>query len=234
MSIPEHVAIIMDGNGRWAKQRMMPRYFGHREGVKSLKRIVRYSGDIGVKILTVYAFSTENWSRPAGEVQYLMGLMERTFSAELDELIDNGVKIRIIGDISSVSVKQQKIWRAAEERTKDNNRLHLNVAFNYGGRMEITAAIRTIAADVLAGRLNADQITEEVVSRYLYTGDLVDPDLIIRTGGELRMSNFLLWQAAYSEWYFTETLWPDFSVEEFQKALDSFKQRERRFGRVTE
>lgn len=234
MSIPNHVAIIMDGNGRWAKQRRLPRYFGHREGVNSLKRIVRYCGDIGIKILTVYAFSTENWNRPAGEVQYLMKLMELTFGVELEELVQNGVKVRVIGDITSVSPKQQQIWRSAEERTKHNDRLYLNVAFNYGGRMEITQAVRGIASDILEGKFTIDQITEEVVNRYLYTKDLADPDLIIRTGGELRMSNFLLWQSAYSEWYFTETLWPDFDIEEFKKALESFKLRERRFGRVYE
>ena len=234
MVVPNHVAIIMDGNGRWARERLMPRYYGHREGVKSLKRIVSYSSDIGIKILTVYAFSTENWKRPIREVQALMQLMEQTFALELEELIANGVRVKVIGDIASLSPKQQRIWQMAEERTKHNQRLLLNVAFNYGGRMEIVRAVRSIAEAVQEGRLAVDQITDDVFVQYLFTNDLADPDLIIRTGGELRLSNFLLWQAAYAEWYFTDTLWPDFDVEEFEKALASFRQRERRFGSIKE
>jgi len=234
MSIPDHVAIIMDGNGRWARERMMPRYYGHRAGVKSLKQIVKYAGDIGIRMLTVYAFSTENLKRPAQEVKSLMQLMEQVFSVELDELAANGVRVRIIGDRGTVSPKQQRIWEIAEERTKDNDRLLLNVAFNYGGRMEIVSAARAIAEAVVLGRLKPQDITEELFTQYLYTKGLDDPDLIIRTGGELRISNFLLWQGAYSEWYFTDTLWPDFGIEEFEKALASFRQRERRFGGISD
>lgn len=234
MRIPNHVAIIMDGNGRWAKTRMMPRYQGHREGVKALKRIVRCCRDRGIKILTVYAFSTENWKRPANEVQSLMELMEHTFTVELEELAANGVQVRIIGDRSTVSLRQQHIWETAEERTKHNDSMILNVAFNYGGRMEIVQAARAIAEAVRRGQMLPDDITEDVFARYLFTKDLADPDLIIRTGGELRVSNFLLWQGAYAEWYFTDTLWPDFDVEEFEKALASFQRRDRRFGRITE
>ena len=163
-----------------------------------------------------------------------MQLMEQTFALELEELIANGVRVKVIGDIASLSPKQQRIWQMAEERTKHNQRLLLNVAFNYGGRMEIVRAVRSIAKAVQEGRLAVDQITDDVFVQYLFTNDLADPDLIIRTGGELRLSNFLLWQGAYAEWYFTDTLWPDFDVEEFEKALASFRQRERRFGSIKE
>ena len=232
MTIPNHIAIIMDGNGRWAKERRMPRYYGHQEGVKSLKRIVKCCGDIGIKVLTVYAFSTENWKRPVREVKSLMQLMEQTFSDDLDELIANGVRIKILGDVTSVSPRQQRICQTAEERTRHNDRLFLNVAFNYGGRMEIVHAARALASAVRQGQFTVDEITEDVFAQYLFTKGFADPDLIIRTGGELRASNFLLWQGAYAEWYFTDTLWPEFDIEEFEKAIASFRQRERRYGSI--
>ncbi len=232
MLIPKHVAIIMDGNGRWARRRGLPRSLGHRQGVSSLKKIVRYCGDNGLQILTVYAFSTENWHRPANEVGYLMQLMKETFSIELNKLVEEGVKVNILGDLTSMSEQQRQIWERAEVKTRHNKKLCLNVAFNYGGRNEITNAVRKIAAKVLTGDLSLEQISETTIAKNLYTKDMTDPDLVIRTGGEFRMSNFLLWQAAYSEWYFTDVLWPDFDVNEFEKALDWYANRHRRFGRI--
>lgn len=232
MSVPKHVAIIMDGNGRWAHKRKLPRYFGHREGVNALKRIVKYCADEGLEILTVYAFSTENWQRPTGEVNYLLKLMEEIFSKEINELIEQGVCIKILGDLSTMSAAHRDIWKTAEAKTHENSRLNLNVAFNYGGRNEITNAARRIAEDVKSGDLSIERITEAEFAKYLYTGDTADPDLVIRTGGEYRMSNFLLWQSAYSEWYFTDVLWPDFDVNEFEKALLCYSKRHRRYGRI--
>jgi len=234
MNTPKHVAIIMDGNGRWAQRKMLPRYLGHREGVKALKRIIKCCGQFGIEMLTVYAFSTENWQRPAEEVDYLLKLMEQTFVTELDELVTAGVRIKVLGDMQSIPPTYQRIWQEAEERTKGNDKLYLNVAFNYGGRNEIVRAIQAIAVKVIQGEITVEQITENLVAQHLYTSGLPDPDLVIRTGGEIRMSNFLLWQCAYAEWYFTQTLWPDSGVAEFEKALESFAKRERRYGRIKE
>lgn len=232
--VPQHVAITMDGNGRWAQKRGLPRYMGHSEGVKALISAVKFCVKKGISILTVFAFSTENWYRPKGEVNYLMGLMKRTFEKHIEELSSQGVRVVWIGDRNGLSKDITNIWLNAEELTKNNNRLILNIAFNYGGRNEITNATRRIVDEVLTGKINPEEITEELLSRYMYTGKYIDPDLIIRTGGEYRLSNFLLWQAAYAEWHITDTLWPDFSDEDFEIALLSFSRRQRRFGRVVE
>lgn len=230
--LPSHVAIIMDGNGRWARRRAMPRFLGHRQGVKALKSAVRFASNQGIKTLTVYAFSTENWQRPSEEVNFLLDLMNKTFVKEIDELRSEGVRIRLIGDRTSLGPEILSVWSNAEELTKDNQGLTLNVAFNYGGRQEIIQVSKKLAELVVQGELKSDQINEELFNQLLYTAHSPDPDLIIRTGGELRLSNFLLWQAAYSEIYVTDTLWPDFSEDNFQLALDSYAKRERRFGGV--
>jgi undecaprenyl diphosphate synthase len=228
--VPEHVAIIMDGNGRWAKQHGLPRTEGHRYGVENLRRILETAVESGVKILTIYAFSTENWRRPKYEVEMLMRLLEMFLERELDELHKNGVQIRHIGELDGVPGRLQKRIRKGLELTKDNSRLILNVAFNYGGRDEIVRAVRRIVEEGIP----AEQITEEVISRYLYTCGLPDPDLIIRTSGELRVSNFLIWQGSYSELYATPTYWPDFDEVEFRKALAEYEHRKRRFGKTDE
>jgi len=231
--LPAHVAIIMDGNGRWARRRALPRYFGHREGVKALKTVVRYAAQRGIPILTVYAFSTENWRRPREEVEFLLDLMFKTFVQEIEELQKEGVRVRLVGDRTSLSEQVKEVWIKAEEFTAHNTRLVLNVAFNYGGRAELTSAVRALARQVAQGELKPEDITEEAIARELYTWPSPDPDLIIRTGGEQRLSNFLLWQAAYSELYVTDVLWPDFGEQEFEQALQDYLKRERRFGQVS-
>lgn len=230
--IPAHVAIIMDGNGRWAKKRAMPRFFGHRQGVKALKTAVRYASERGIGTLTVYAFSTENWQRPREEVDFLLDLMYKTFVQEIEELRKEGVRIRLVGDRTSLTEDILKVWNKAEELTAENKGLNLNVAFNYGGRKELTMVAKHLAEQVSKGEISADDITEQHISNLLYTRESPDPDLIIRTGGELRISNFLLWQGAYSELYMTEVLWPDFGEREFEQALQDYRRRERRFGQV--
>lgn len=226
--VPTHIAVIMDGNGRWARQRGLPRLAGHKAGTENLREILRACVEFGVKILTIYAFSTENWGRPAEEVKGLMMILRDVIDRELEELKEEGVQIRHLGDLSRVAPDLQEKVLYAVEKTKDNDELILNVAFNYGGRAEILHAIREI---VEAGYA-PDDITEELVSHYLYTGDLPDPDLIIRTSGELRLSNFLIWQSAYAEYYFPEVYWPDFNREELKKALIHYAQRDRRFGLI--
>ncbi len=226
--VPEHVAIIMDGNGRWARSRGLPRLAGHRAGVENLRRIIEASVEFGIAYLTIYAFSTENWERPPAEVQGLMSIVEEVIDSELKELHKNGVQLRHLGRLEQLDPSLQKKVKYAIELTQENHRLVLNVAFNYGGRDEIVHAIR----DIIADGVRPDEVNEALVSRYLYTSDLPDPDLIIRTSGELRVSNFLIWQGAYAEWYVTPTYWPDFGREELHKALDEFARRERRFGRV--
>lgn len=226
--LPQHVGIIMDGNGRWAQRRGLPRTAGHRAGVENLRRVLRAAVKFGVPILTIYAFSTENWGRPAAEVDALLSIMEQAIDDELAELHKEGVQIRHIGRLDRVPPRLQQKVREAVALTRENRRLILNVAFNYGGRAEIVDAIRRIVADGVP----ADQIDEALVSRYLYTAGLPDPDLIIRTSGEMRISNFLIWQSAYAELYVTPTLWPDFGEEEFYQALESFSRRERRMGLV--
>ncbi|MBN1430044.1 MAG: isoprenyl transferase [Anaerolineae bacterium] len=226
--IPTHVAIIMDGNGRWAKQRGLPRLAGHRAGTENLRRILRACVELGIKILTLYAFSTENWGRPEAEVRGLMRILEDVIDHELPELHKEGVQLRHLGDLSRISKKLQTKVLNAVEMTRNNHQLILNVAFNYGGRAEIIHAVQEI---VRHGH-PAEEIDEALVSKYLYTGSLPDPDLIVRTSGELRISNFLLWQAAYAEYYIAPVFWPDFDKEELCKALRLFCQRDRRFGLV--
>jgi undecaprenyl diphosphate synthase len=226
--IPTHVAIIMDGNGRWAKQRGLPRLAGHQAGTENLRNILRASVEFGIKFLTIYAFSTENWGRPEPEVKGLMTILRNVIDRELNELNEEGVQLRHIGELDGVAEDLQKKVRYAVDLTKNNDRLILNVAFNYGGRAEIVRAIQKIIAD---GHQPSD-VTEELVSQYLYTSEIPDPDLIIRTSGELRLSNFLIWQSAYAEYYFPEVYWPDFGREELLKALIHYANRDRRFGLV--
>lgn len=228
--VPRHVAIIMDGNGRWAKQRGLPRTEGHRQGKENLRRILEACVEFGVEILTIYAFSTENWERPPAEVSVLMSILELVLDQEVKRLHKNGVQVRHIGKMEGVSPNLQAKIRKACEHTKDNNRLILNVAFNYGGRDEIIHAVQQIVRDGVP----ADAIDDALISRYLYTSGLPDPDLIIRTSGELRVSNFLIWQGAYSEYYVTPTYWPDFDKEELRKALVEYGHRRRRFGKTDE
>jgi undecaprenyl diphosphate synthase len=210
----------------------MPRYLGHRQGVKALKTAVRYASRRGIGTLTVYAFSTENWRRPKEEVDFLLDLMYKTFVQEIEELRREGVRIRLIGERTSLSPDVLAIWDNAEKVTAENTGLNLNVAFNYGGRTELTRAVRELVGQAARGEISVEDITEEALARQLYTWPSPDPDLIIRTGGEYRLSNFLLWQAAYSELYVTEVLWPDFGEREFEEALQDYLRRERRFGQV--
>ncbi len=223
-----HVAIIMDGNGRWAKQRGLPRLAGHKAGTENVRQIIKSAVDFNIPYLTLYAFSTENWARPKEEVNGLMRLLSESIDKELDELDREGVQIRHLGDPVQLNANLRKKIQKSVERTKNNQRLVLSIALNYGGRAEIVQAIKRMLEDKVA----PEEVNEELVSRYLYTAGLPDPDLIIRTSGEFRTSNFLIWQAAYAEWYITPTLWPDFDKEEFSLAIEAFRQRERRFGRV--
>jgi undecaprenyl diphosphate synthase len=227
--LPQHVAIIMDGNGRWAISRGLPRLAGHKAGTENLRRVIRATVEFGVKYLTIYAFSTENWGRPPEEVKGLMYILEDVIDRELAELNKEGVQLRHIGRLERLAPSLQEKVLEAIDLTKNNDRLILNVAFNYGGRDEIVNAIQNIMKDGIA----PEDVTDELVSRYLYTAGVPDPDLIIRTSGELRVSNFLIWQAAYSEWYVTPTYWPDFDKEEYRRALETFTQRDRRFGKVS-
>jgi undecaprenyl diphosphate synthase len=226
--LPRHVAMIMDGNGRWALSRGLPRLAGHKAGTQNLRRVIRASVKFGIKYLTIYAFSTENWGRPPEEVQGLLFILEDVIDRELAELSKEGVQLRHIGQLERLAPSLQKKVLEAIERTKNNDRLIVNVAFNYGGRDEIINAIQSIIKDGIP----AEDVTNELVSQYLYTAGVPDPDLIIRTSGELRASNFLIWQAAYSEWYATPTYWPDFDEEEYGRALESFASRDRRYGKV--
>jgi undecaprenyl diphosphate synthase len=226
--IPEHVAIIMDGNGRWARARGLPRLAGHRAGTENLRRVIRACVEFGIKYLTIYAFSTENWGRPQEEVRGLMSIIEEVIDRELEELHREGTQLRHIGRLEGINPRLKEKVLKAIELTKDNHRLVLNVAFNYGGRDEIIHAVREIVADGVL----PDDVNEDLIRRYLYTADCPDPDLIIRTSGELRVSNFLIWQGAYAEWYVTPTFWPDFGREELLEALRQYALRDRRFGRV--
>jgi undecaprenyl diphosphate synthase len=228
--IPTHIGIIMDGNGRWAMARGLPRMAGHRAGTENLRRIIEACIEFGIKYLTIYAFSTENWGRPSGEVQGLMRIFENVIDSELQELHDQGVKLRHIGRLDRLRPSFRKKVLEAIEYTKDNDRLILNIAFNYGGRDEIVCAIQSMIRD----GAKAEEVTDELVNKYLFTAGVPDPDMIIRTSGELRGSNFLIWQGAYSEWYFPSTYWPDFDRQELLKALEEFNQRERRYGLTTE
>jgi undecaprenyl diphosphate synthase len=227
-SIPYHIGIIMDGNGRWAQKHGLPRLEGHRAGTENIRRVLEACGEYGIKIVTIYAFSTENWQRPMEEVRGLMGILERVLEREVENLHSNGVKLRHIGELEGLSDKLAKAVLDAIELTKDNDRLILNVAFNYGGRAEIVHAVQRM----LDGKTDPEDISEELLGDYLYTAGLPDPDLIVRTGGEMRLSNFLIWQSAYSEYYSTPTYWPDFDKEELRKALWAYSQRDRRFGKL--
>ncbi len=223
-----HIAIIMDGNGRWATQRRLPRLAGHKAGVGALRRVVECAHDEHIEMLSVYAFSTENWGRPRTEVDGLMRLFWETIRSDLDKLHRDGVRLRHLGRLSDLSSDVQQAIHDSVAKTQYNTGVGLNVCFNYGGRAELVDAVRQIIAD---GR-DPDTISEELISSYLYTRDLPDPDLVIRTAGEMRVSNFLLWQSAYSEYYATPTLWPDFGREDLLKAIASYQQRQRRFGRI--
>ncbi|MGB2698081.1 MAG: isoprenyl transferase [Candidatus Zixiibacteriota bacterium] len=230
--LPHHIAIIMDGNGRWAKKRGLPRVAGHRAGVKAVKRIVNIAGEMGIKFLTLYTFSTENWKRPKEEVSAIMKLLEQTTRREIDELDKNNVRLITTGRIEEFSPRRKAILEKATQRTKSNTGLTLNLALSYSGRIEILDAVKKLAEDVKQEKLEINNIDENLFSKYLYTKNLPDPDLLIRTSGEMRISNFLLWQTSYTELYITQVLWPDFSVEDFYKAILNYQERERRFGRV--
>jgi undecaprenyl diphosphate synthase len=232
-AIPEHVAIIMDGNGRWANERGLPRTMGHKKGVEAVREVVRVANDAGVKFLTLFAFSSENWRRPEAEVSDLMGLLKAFIRRDLAELHASNVKIRIIGEREKLRSDILPLLLEAEETTSKNTSLVLVIAFNYGSRDEITRATQAIAADVAAGKLKAEDVTQDLVSSYLDTAGIPDPDLVIRTSGEERLSNFLLWQAAYAELLFIPDLWPDFSRKTFMDALECYAGRERRFGGVS-
>ena len=234
IAIPEHIAIIMDGNGRWAKKRTMPRVAGHRAGVESVRKMVKSCRESGVKVLTLFAFSSENWRRPEKEVSLLMELFMTVLKSEAKKLHKNNVQLRVIGDTSAFSEKLQKQIEDATGLTKDNDGLVLNIAANYGGRWDIANATRQIAQKVKEGELQVAQIDDAVMAQHMSFADLPEPDLFIRTGGDVRISNFLLWHLAYTELYFTEVLWPDFGEQELQKAIEVFSKRERRFGQTGE
>jgi len=227
---PRHIAIIMDGNGRWARQRARPRTFGHAEGVEALRRTVEAAGDLGVRYLTVFGFSTENWRRPIEEVNALFDLLRLYVARDLDRLAREGVRVRVIGERENLQKDILEIIDRAETRTAANDKLNLTIAFNYGGRDEIARAARRAAEEVKAGRLASADINPETFERYLDTTDLPPPDLLIRTSGELRLSNFMLWQAAYAELVFVDCLWPDFDKAALQEAIETYRGRERRYG----
>jgi undecaprenyl diphosphate synthase len=228
--VPRHVAIIMDGNGRWAAARGLPRVEGHRRGVEALRKTVRAAGEIGIACLTIFSFSSENWQRPASEVRDLMGLLRIFIRKDLAELHANGVCVRVIGERDNLDPDIRRLLEEAEQLTRGNTNLLLVVAFNYGARNEIARAVRRIARDVASGAVNPEAITEEMIGRHLDAPDLSDPDLIIRTSGEQRLSNFLLWQAAYSELVFSPVYWPDFDRATLEAAIEEYRRRERRFG----
>jgi undecaprenyl diphosphate synthase len=226
--VPQHVGVIMDGSGRWAEARGLSRSAGHRAGSENLRRVLRAAVEFGVPVLTLYAFSTENWARPEGEIKALLTILERVIDRELLELHQEGVQLRHVGRLEHLSARLQQKVQEAIKLTENNDRLILNVAFDYGGRAELVDAVRGIILDGVP----AEQVDEALISRYLYTAGLPDPDLIVRTSGEMRVSNFLIWQGAYAEYYVTPALWPDFDKKELYKALEAYAQRERRFGLV--
>lgn len=230
--LPQHVAVIMDGNGRWAKRRGKPRIMGHQKGVDALKDLLRCCKDWGIPALTAYAFSTENWGRPMEEVEFLMTLFERVLKRELNEMMAEDVKIRFVGNLAALPTSLQKQIDRSMQDTEHNSSIQFTIATNYGGREEIIQACRQIASLVQQGSLQVEEINEVVFEKHLYTHGIIHPDLLIRTSGEMRLSNFLLWQMAYAEIYVTQTLWPDFDRAEFHKALLAYQQRERRFGKV--
>ncbi len=227
---PTHVAIIMDGNRRWAKERGLAPIIGHREGIKSIEKVLDAAHKVGVKVLTLYTFSTENWKRPKREIDALLRLLEEYLDREYKRLMSNNIRLNTIGDIERFGDRLVRKIANVRDMTKANDGLTLNLALNYGGRDEIIRAVRKIAQEALKGTIGIDDISEELFSRHLFTGSLPDPDLLIRTGGEFRISNFLLWQISYSELYVTKKCWPDFGAKDFEKAIDSYMQRERRHG----
>ena len=233
-NIPKHVAIIMDGNGRWAKQKGEMRIFGHTNGVESVRESLTAAAEIGVKYLTLYAFSTENWNRPKEEVAALMDLLVKAIYDEVEELNEKGVRLETIGNTSILPVSCREALSKAKERTKDNHRITLILALSYSSRWEIAQAVKTMAEESISGKLDVETINEDLISSYLSTSNFPDPELLIRTSGENRVSNFLMWQLAYTELYFTETLWPDFKKEHFFKAIKDYQDRERRFGKTSE
>lgn len=232
--IPTHIAIIMDGNGRWAKRRGLPRVAGHREGVKSVRDVVEACAQLGVKYLTLFAFSTENWRRPKEEIDTLMKLLIKTLRSETEKLHKNDIKLMAIGDIDSLPKEVRQELKEAMEKTKNNKRMVLNLALSYSGRWEIIEAVKEIARDVKKGKVKIEEIDDKLFSNYLKTAGIPDPDLLIRTSGELRISNFLLWQIAYTELYITDCLWPDFRRKHLYEAIRDYQRRERRFGMTSE
>ncbi|GIV33540.1 MAG: isoprenyl transferase [Chitinophagales bacterium] len=232
--LPTHIAIIMDGNGRWAKRNNRPRVFGHRNGVKTVKRITEVCATLGIKYLTLYAFSTENWARPKSEVSALMDLLVRSIKSETKTLMKNNIRLRAIGNLKTLPPKTYHALQEAIELTRDNTKMTLILALSYSARWELTEACRAIAREAELGNISSEQINEQVISAHLATAPYPDPELLIRTSGEQRISNFLLWQLAYTELYFTETLWPDFMADDLYKAIITYQQRERRFGKISE
>lgn len=230
--LPQHVAIIMDGNGRWAKQKGLPRIAGHREGMKTVTKTVRTANNVGIEVLTLYAFSTENWKRPKKEVDYLLRLPERFLNSELPQLVENNVQVRLMGTTEDLPSYTLRAVEKAIHETKDNTGMILNFALNYGSRFELVEAVKQLGKKVESGLISADMITEEHIHAELMTSQLKDPDLLIRTSGEIRLSNFMLWQLAYSEFWFTEVLWPDFDERDFMEAIAVYQKRKRRFGGV--
>ena len=234
MKIPQHVAIILDGNGRWAKSKGMPRNYGHTVGAKNVETVCQAAHDMGIKYLTLYAFSTENWNRPDNEVNALMKLLESYLKNCIKTADKNNMRVRVIGDTTKLSEKFQNQIKELESASAHNDGLNLQIAINYGSRDEITRAVRTLAEDVKEGKLMPEEVNEACIERYLDTHDIPDPDLLIRTSGEQRLSNYLLWQLAYTEFYFTDVPWPDFSKQELEKAIEQYNRRDRRYGGVKE
>ena len=232
--IPQHIAIILDGNGRWAKAKRMPRNYGHTAGAKNVETVCQAAHDLGVKYVTMYAFSTENWNRPEGEVEALMKLLESYLKNCIKTADKNNMRVRVIGDTTRLSERFQERIRELEAASAKNDGLNLQIAINYGSRDEMTRAMRRMSEDVAAGKRKPEEITESVFEEYLDTAGIPDPDLLIRTSGELRLSNFLLWQLAYSEFYFTDVPWPDFHKEELERAIEAYNKRDRRFGGLTD
>ncbi|BFK81590.1 isoprenyl transferase [Clostridium baratii] len=231
-NIPKHIAIIMDGNGRWAKKRKLPRTMGHKAGVETIRRVLKEADKLGVKYMTLYAFSTENWKRPKEEVNALMKLLIQYLRQEINELHKNGVKINVLGDITKLPKECQEEIEKSVYKTKNNKGITMNIALNYGGRDEILRAVKSISEEVLKGNISIEDINDEVMENYLYTKGVPDPDIIIRPSGEQRLSNFLLWQCAYSEFWYSDICWPDFKEEDLHRAIYDFQRRDRRFGGV--
>jgi undecaprenyl diphosphate synthase len=230
--VPAHIAFIMDGNGRWAKDRFLPRTAGHREGAKRIKEIIKTAHDLGVKVVTFFAFSTENWKRSKNEINVLFHILNSFLEREIREMDKNNIRFMVIGGGQPIPEALQKKIARAQDKTRDNSAMSVVIALNYGARQEIVDAAKSFAEDTLAGKIRAQELDEKVFSSYLYTAGLPDPDLLIRTSGEMRLSNFLLWQLSYAELYFTKVYWPDFNKEEFLKAIEEYQERNRRFGKV--